>query len=1001
MKRFYLIAFFICQAFAVLQAQNKVTVTGKVIDGDDKSAVPQATVQLLALPDSTMAVGNVTNNAGFFSVAAKPGKYVLRISFVGYTTQDKPLQLTANKPTLNVGTVELATDAVMLKEAVVTAEAPQVTVKGDSLEYNASAYRTPEGAMLEELVKKLPGAEVDDDGNIKINGKEVKKIMVNGKEFFGGDVQTGMKNLPVDMVEKLKAYDKKSDLARITGIDDGEEETVLDLTVKKGMNQGVFGNVDLGGGPKTFQGKSDLIDRYTGRAMVNYFRDNSQLSFIGRANNVNDQGFFGGGGGPRFNRNNGLTSTQMFGLNFATKTNKLEMGGSARYNWTGNELISIGSVSNTVSAVNTFSNTNMNRNSDRYSFNADFRMEWTPDSLTNIIFRPNVSINKNKQRSQSVSSTFSADPLERSENPNEWVDIKKLIDEGMDEKDPFGDTRKNATESNNRTESHGTSANGTLQINRKLNNMGRNLTFRGRFNYSDNDNDQFSESNTFYFTNPGSPSLYTDIWQYNHQDIYRLVRNQYITTPTKSYGYMAQMTYSEPIARNTFLQFSYQFQYSYNKSDKRTYDLYKADPSWEIDDPVPSNYQDWKDADLSKYAEYKNFNHNAQVGLRFIRAKYQLSAGLMFRPQHSKLSYEKGSIKIDTTRNVFNFAPNIDFRYKFSNTSQLRFTYRGNSQQPSMENLLDIEDNSNPLNITRGNPGLKPSFTHSVQGFYNTYNAEKQRGIMTHLNFSATQNGISQKRVYNDATGGWITRPENINGNWNAFGMFGFNTALPNKKFTVNSFTTANLNNSVAYLTNGKDITAEAQKNTNTNTSLGERINFAYRNNWIDFGINGSINYTWERNKLVPDNNQEPYTFGYGFNTTLTAPWGMSFTTNLNNQGRRGYTDESMNKNELIWNVQLAQSFLKSRSLTLSIEAYDLLHQQSNISRTFSATTGRSIYTYNAVNSYIMVHVIYRLQIFGSKEARERMSQMRGGFGGRGFGGPGGGHPAAFGGRRF
>ena len=209
MKKLILLLLLVCTCATLSWAQSgkRITVTGSVIDGDDKSPVGQATVQLLSLPDSTMVVGNVTNNNGVFSIAARPGKYVLKISFVGYLTQEKSLQLTAGKPSVNIGTVTLPTDAIMLGEAVIVAEAPQVTISEDTIGYNASAYRTPEGAMLEELVKKLPGAEIDDDGNIKINGKEVKKIMVDGKEFFGGDVKTGLKNLPVDMVEKLKTYD--------------------------------------------------------------------------------------------------------------------------------------------------------------------------------------------------------------------------------------------------------------------------------------------------------------------------------------------------------------------------------------------------------------------------------------------------------------------------------------------------------------------------------------------------------------------------------------------------------------------------------------------------------------------------------------------------------------------------------------------------------------------------------------------------------------------------
>ena len=299
---------------AFSQTKN-ITVSGRVVE-DTKEPAAQATVQLLSLPDSTYAAGIATTGQGYFTLPkVKAGKYVLKVSYIGFKNKLVPLQLTDANPNRKIGTLTLETDAVMLAEAVVTAEAPQVQVVEDTIAFNSSAYRTPEGAMLEELVKKLPGAEVDEDGNVKINGKEVKKIMVGGKEFFGGDVKTGLKNLPVDMVDKLKTYDKKSDLARITGIDDGEEETVLDLTVKKGMNQGVFGNIDLAGGTES---------RYMGRAMVNYFRDKTQVSLIAGANNVNDQGFSGGGGGPRWRRNNGLTATKELGVSFATETDKLE-----------------------------------------------------------------------------------------------------------------------------------------------------------------------------------------------------------------------------------------------------------------------------------------------------------------------------------------------------------------------------------------------------------------------------------------------------------------------------------------------------------------------------------------------------------------------------------------------------------------------------------------------------------------------------------------------------
>lgn len=952
---------------AFSQTKN-ITVSGRVIEADTKEPAAQATIQLLSLPDSTYAAGVATTPQGYFTLPkVKAGKYVLKASYIGFKTKLLPVQLVASVPEKKLGTLELDVDAVMLAEAVITAEAPQVQVVEDTLVYNSSAYRTPEGAMLEELVKKLPGAEIDDDGNVKVNGKELKKIMVDGKEFFGGDVKTGLKNLPVDMIDKLKTYDKKSDLARITGIDDGEEETVLDLTVKKGMNKGWFGNADLAGGTE---------DRYAGRIMLNRFVDKTQVSLIASANNVNDQGFSAGGGGPRWRRNNGLTATKELGVNFATETEKLELGGSARYNYRGNDVFSSGYSENfLVNSASSFSNSNSKSNSKNINFNADFRLEWKPDTLTNIIFRPNVSYGKSESASQSQSGTFNKDPFLYIANPNDYLDLSKI--DLLGDEDPLKDIRVNTDNSQSSSKGNSLSGNATLQLNRKLNSKGRNITFRGRLGYGDNENDQFSSSDTRYYQGD------------REDDIIR----RYITSPSSNYNYSGQVTYSEPIAKATFLQLSYQFQYKYSESDKSTYDLSGFD--WQMGQPLPSGYQQNKDMEQSKYAEYKTFGHDAMVGLRFLRPLYQLNIGVSFQPQNTELTYKKGETDTITTRSVFNFAPNLDLRFRFSKVSQLRMTYRGNSSQPSMENLLPITDNANPLNIKIGNPGLKPSFSHNLRVFYNTYNAESQRGIFSHASVQMVQNSISNSRQYNPTTGGWTTTPKNINGNWNAFGMFGINTALKNKKYTIGSFSNINYVNNVGYLTLGNGADAIEQKNTTTNLTLSERLNAAYRNDWFEFGLNGSISYSVEKDKLTSDNNQEPYTFSYGANTTVNMPWSMSVSTNIANQSRRGYTDSSMNRNELIWNAQLSQTFLKGAA-TVSFEMYDILKQQSNISRSLTAS-GRSVYEYNGVNSYCMLHFIYRLNIFGSKGAREKM-QGRRGFGGPG--GPGGFHGGGFGGGR-
>jgi len=867
------------------------------------------------------------------------------------------LKLTNNTPEVNIGKISLKPDAVMLKEAVVTAEVAKVQAIEDTLVFNAAAYRVSEGAMLEELVKKMPGAEVDAEGNVKVNGKEVKKIMVNGKEFFGGDVQTGLKNLPVDMVENVKSYDRQSDMARVTGIEDGEEETVLDLTVKKNMNQGWFGNIDLGAGNHK---------RYTSRAMINRFIDRSQMSFIGSANNVNDQGFGGGGfGGGNFRQNNGLTATKTLGMSFATETDKVEFGGSVRYNYRDNDMLSTGYSENFLSSGNSFQSSNSKSGNNNKSISANIRFEWKPDSMTNIQFRPQLTYGKTRSDSQGLSSTFNSDPYDIVANPNDYLDTDALTE------DPLESIRVNAQNNGSLTKSNSLSANGTLQVNRKLNSTGRNITFRGRFNIGDNDNDQYSQNLSHYYmltSSTGEDSI--------------LVRNQYITTPTKSHSLMGQLTYSEPIANQVYLQFSYQFTYGFNKSDKSTYDL--ASFPWILGQDLPTNYQTAVVDSLGKYAEYRYYNHDAMLALRVVRDKYQFTAGLSFQPQNTKLSYKKGDYMIDTTRHVFNFAPNVDLRVRFSKVSQLRLRYNGSSSQPSMENLLPIVDNSNPMNVRVGNPGLKPSFRHNTRLTYNTFDAEHQRNIALNANFSLTQNSVSNSRVYNEETGGWTITPKNINGNWSASGLLGFNTALKDQRFTIGSFSNVNYSNNVAYLTDSS--TKVEQKNTTTNLGLSERINGAFRNSWFEFGVNASINYSIERDKLNSSNNQEPYTYTYGVNTSFTLPWSMTFSSDITNQSRRGYTDASMNRNELIWNAQIAQPLFKGKA-SLSFEMYDILKKRSNITRTYTAS-GRSVYQYNAINSYCLVHFIYRLNIFNGKSSQDGGNRR-----GMGPGGPGGGRP--------
>ena len=949
-----LVALGVIPAFAQ-SGGGKVIVSGRVLDGVDKSPVIQAGVQILSVKDSVVVAGNVTDLDGKFSLSARPGKYLLKISYIGYKTDFRNLTLDRNRLRTNVGEISLEVDAVMLDEAVVVAEAPEVIAKADTLVYNSSAYRVPEGSALEELVKKLPGAEVDENGKITINGKEITKIMIDGKEFFADDPNIAMKNLPVNIIDKVRAYDKQSDMARMTGIDDGEEETVLDLSVKPELNKGWIGNVDLAAGTE---------DRYSGKFMLNRFVESNQFTVIGSANNVNDNGFPGGGGGFRWGGQNGLNAVKMGGFNFSVENEKLEAGGSVNYNYRDADVRSKQNSETFVSSqTSSFKNALDASRNKTTNLIGDFRLEWRPDTMTWLMFRPRVTYGKTDNGSSSSSFTFNEDPELSTDELVEADDITSLVSK---------EKIINTIVRNTLNRSDNINARGMLLFNRRLGKAGRNVTMRARYTYTNNDSEQLSASQTDYYQTAEEALASGAVSE---------ILNRYITTPTKTSDYSVRLSYSEPIFKGGFLQFSYDFQYKNSTTDNSTYDM---PVDWEVGQGfIPG--QAVFNTDLSKSAEYNYYNHQAEVQLRWIRQKMRFNVGASFQPQRSTLSYTMGDYSVDTVRTVFNFTPTLDFRYNFSKTSQLRVNYRGRSSQPSMTDLLPITDDTDPLNVKLGNPGLKPEFTNTLRVFYNTFNTEKQRGMMTHFSFQNVMNDISNRRTYDETTGGYRTMPENINGNWNLFGVLGTNTALKNKKYTINTFTMARYNNIVSYMSAGETL-ADTDKNKTRQLVMSERLRGTYRNDWWEISLNGSLTYNHSRNSFQEQSNMDTYQFSYGASTNVRLPWNMSIATDISQNSRRGYTDASMNRNELLWNAQISQDFLKGNAATVSVQFYDILRQQSNISRAITAAM-RQDTEYNAIYSYCMVHFIYRLNLFGGKGNRPPMGS--GGFGPGSHRGPG------------
>ena len=855
----------------------------------------------------------------------------------------------------------LAVDSTWLKsielmDVVVKSHAVKVKVKGDSLVYNAAAYRVPEGSTLEALVKQLPGAKVDKEGNITINGKSVNKILVDGKEFFLNDKEVAMKNIPTEMIDNIKTYKRKSDLSRVSGIDDGEEETVLDLSVKKGMKNGWFGNVNLGVGTEK---------RYAERFNVNRFKDDAQVTFLGGANNVSDMGFGGGGGRWGGWGQEGLRSSKEVGANFATDKPKLETGGSVRYRYNGSDTENTSSTEYFNATLAKFNEDYSKNFTSNQRVSSNFRLEWKPDTMTNLIFRPNFTYSRNRGRGNSTSGSYGDKLMEMVINTNA-----------------------------SRSMSYSTNANfnGELQLNRKFNNRGRNLTLRLTGSYGDGRSKQLSAANITYNT------LGTD--QQN---------NRFYDTPSRNYGVQGQLTYSEPIGDRTYLQVGYTYDYNYSKNDRRAF-IYDSDAYKTLSQSMEHNRYninavlkfmddmkyvlDGNDSvanRLSQFSEYRNYNQTINLSFRKVREHYNFSAGLDLLPQRSTLNYKyMGYAYPEITRSVFNFAPRVNLRWNPDKQTNLHVRYNGRTRQPSMTNLLDIKDDSNPLVITKGNPGLKPSFTHNIDAEFDTYNADKQQGIFSWLWFNATRNSIDNKTTY-DKTGVRTTMPMNINGNWSGGGGVGFNTGFgKDKAFNIDVDFGGDYAHNVGFY-NDAAATDDAidVKSITKNISLDGGLELSYRTDQFSASLNGRLTYGHSKNDLNEMGNQNTYDFSYGTELEWTAPWGTSLTTDIGMSSRRGYSQRGMNTNELLWNAQVAHSFLKGRALTVMLEVNDILGQQTNISRSIDALM-RSDSRYNAIYQYGMLRVIYKFSIFGGKNAMGTKSERSTGFDG-GFGGFGGG----------
>lgn len=915
--------------------QSGVNVTGSVVEQGSDTPIEQATVRLLNVKDSAMVRGVVSARNGSFTLKnVKKGSYLLHITFIGYDPLYQPLQITGKKNPVNVGKLELSDGAIELGEAVVIGKAPEVTVRNDTVEYNADSYKVTEGSVLEDLLKKMPGVEVDSEGKITVNGKEVKKVMVDGKEFFSDDPKVASKNLPAKMIDKLQVLDKKSDMAQMTGFDDGEEETVINLTVKPGMKQGWFGNAYGGYGSK---------DRYEGNAMVNRFVNNDQITFMGGANNTNNMGFsdlastmfsgMGGGGGRRggFGAGSGITSSGNAGLNFSKefKPDKLTLGGNTRYSHSDNDARSKSDRQNILPGdSSSYDNSEAMSRTKSDNFGVDFRLEWKPDTMTQLIFRPSFSLSHSMNDNFSDATTL--------DNERDTVNTNK---------------------SSNYSESNGYNLNASIDFSRKLNNKGRVFSATLSGGNSDSYSDGMNRSDIVYFNQ-------TDALKNSIID----QRSRY---DNKGFNYRAYVSWVEPIGHNNFIQATYSISQRKQEALKNVYNQ-DANGIYNVLDSAYSQ-------------SYRNnfISQRASLSFKSQRAKFNYTIGLNLDPSYSSSENFVGDTTLSKiTRKVVNLSPMAQFNYMFDKRTNLRIMYNGRTSQPSMTQLQPVADISDPTNITIGNPDLNPLYTNNVFIRFQQFTPEKQRAFMIMANGSYIINDIVSYTSYNQETGVKTTTYKNVNGNYSGNVRMMLNTPLKNKKFSINSMTMASFANSNGYI--------NEEKNTNRNLILSERGGIDFRSSYLDLGVNGNIRYNATSNSLQKENNQNTFNYGAGGYTTIYLPLNFKIESDVNWSTNSGYGD-GFKQNEVLWNASASKSFLKNNQGTLRFKIYDILQQRSNISRSVTASYIQDS-EYNTLGSYFMVHFIYRFSIFkGGASASDVKTPGRSGRG-RGPMGPPPGH---------
>ena len=974
-----LVATLVCMAAVAFAAyaQGGVSVSMVLSDSSNGEPVGFATV---SLTDTTTArtykFSMSAADGKVYILGVRNGVFLLKAEMMGYKTYSNIVKVSGKS--VDLGTVRLEPDIQLLEAARVTAVGNQMIVKKDTVEYTASLFKTSDNDMLEELLKKLPGVEVDSDGTITANGETITKVMIDGKEFFLDDPQLATKNIPAKIIEKVKVVEKKSDQAEFTGIDDGDEETVIDLSIKPGMMDGWFGNAMAGGGHDIRQKGYYSAEnpwykdgwRYQGAMMAGRFGKKSQLSIILNANNTNNRGFNdvagsmmqtmrgarGMGRGVGGWSRNGITTSWMAGANgaFDLLGGDMELIGNYLYSGS-NRYVTEDSRKITYMDDDTntiYDNRGENiTNSQGHRFGV--RLEHKFSENTSILFEPQFNFGHGSFSENSDFETYTK------------------RQDGSETRDNYGFSDNTGFNTN-------WNASGFFLFRQRLGKPGRTISANIRYDFSNNDLDGFNQSYT-HNDNPEEGETPEEIV------------NQRYDQESKSSSISGRIVYTEPLGGDFYLEANYSYSWNRSTSFKNTYDS-------STNDGVENGYLNYNSQGETWNPYYSNSvvndyqNHSAGMNFMYQKGKVRAQLGAAFRPTIT--DNETNGEKYEST--VYNWSPQMMLSYDFNDNSNVRMFYFGRSSQPSTSQLMPVADNSDPRNVSFGNPYLEPYFNHNIRGMFRYTNKDTFTSIHTRVGGAMVQNGITNALWYDDDKVQY-SLPLNGPVSGNADMRFSVSSPIARSQFSIFSMTNFRYSRSMSYV--GRSQMGDAfttmyynetegtmdyetfhrdffehsdpasrclelldyfqQSNTNS-LSFTQRLRFTFRNDLVEIDLGGRTRMSKSWYSVTEYNQSATWNNKIDLSMNWTIPGGINLIADADYNWYNGYSTQQ--EDEFVLNAEISKLLFKDK-FTLALKAYDILGQSKNLN-----VSDESNYHQETVNNtlgrYIILSLTYRFGNF-------------------------------------